>query len=187
MPVSVVKVAQSQRDAGSSPTVRSVPGPRKRIESNRLRVIASARRVSAAVCSCHAATGSGSSSRVAVATTCHRRSTSGTPNTSVAHPSFGAEAIGPVQPAVGHQRQPGPADLALIGPRHELRVEVVEQVRLGRAAELDHRWTLFGPAADPLDLSGRGPAQLGSRAELDCCTSKMEVRVADLAPAVLPL
>ena len=45
------------------------------------------------MCSRHAATGSGSSSRVAVITACQRRSTSGSPKTVRAQPSFGYPTI----------------------------------------------------------------------------------------------
>ena len=93
MPEVVSNVAQSQREASSSPTVRSVPGPRNLTASKRCALRASARSFSRAACSCHATTGSSASSLIAVATACQRRSRSGSPSTVSAQPSFGAGTI----------------------------------------------------------------------------------------------
>ena len=70
-----------------------VPGPRKRIASKPRSLRAAERALSAAACSCHAATGSSASSRIAVATASQRRSRSGSPKIVRAHPSFGAGTI----------------------------------------------------------------------------------------------
>ena len=90
--------AACQIESGWSPTVRSVPGPRYRSASNRRSFSACARAGRAsAMCSRHAATGSGSSSRTAVATARQSRSTSGSPKTVVAQPSFGNATIDQLQ------------------------------------------------------------------------------------------
>ena len=89
IPSSVSSAPVSQRDSGIRPTVRSVPGPRKRIASNRRSSSRAARSRRRAMCSCQAATGSGSSSRVAIATASQSRSTSGSPKTAFAQPAFG--------------------------------------------------------------------------------------------------
>ena len=93
MPCAVSNAAHRQSASGTSPIVRSVPGPRKRIASKPRSLRASARACNLAVCARQAATGSGSSSRVAVATASQRRSTSGSPKTCVAQPVFGAATI----------------------------------------------------------------------------------------------
>ena len=93
IPEVVSNVAQIQRDASSRPTMRSVPGPRKRTASKPRSLRASSACASVAACSCHACTGSSASSRIAVATACQRRSTSGSPKTVRAQPSFGAGTI----------------------------------------------------------------------------------------------
>ena len=58
MPLVVSNVAHIQRDAGSSPTTRSVPGPRNRMASKPALVERGGARASLAACSRHAATGS---------------------------------------------------------------------------------------------------------------------------------
>ena len=80
-------------DPGIRPTVRSVPGPRKRMLSKARSLSSVARASSFSRCVFQAATGSGSSSRVAAATASQSGSTSGAPNTVCAQPSFGKATI----------------------------------------------------------------------------------------------
>ena len=65
------------------------PGPRKRSESKPRSFSTLARSTSLSMCARQASTGSGSSSRVAEATASQSRSTSGSPKTVRAQPSFG--------------------------------------------------------------------------------------------------
>ena len=74
----VVSVPDFQREPGSRPIVRSVPGPRNRIASNRALGRAAARGARGRRCAPpRPPLGSGSSSRTAVATASHSRSRSG--------------------------------------------------------------------------------------------------------------
>ena len=80
-PSGVDSPAPIQLAPGMRPTVRSVPSPRKRMESNARAFIACSRPRRRSMCSRQAATGSASSRRMAVATASHRRSTSASPKT----------------------------------------------------------------------------------------------------------
>ena len=128
----------TQRDSGSSPSVRSVPGPSK-CSASRCELVELARSVrgSRAVCSRQAATGSASSSRTVAAIASHSRSTSGSPNICSAQPAFGNAAI--VQftraPFWILQRRARPLDRS--GAPDAMLVEVGEELGLGFAG--DHR------------------------------------------------
>ena len=89
-PKVVFASAACQLESGSRPTVRSVPGPRKWIESKRRRLRISARFESLAMCSRQAPIGSGSSSLTVCSIARQRRSTSGSPKIALAQPSVGA-------------------------------------------------------------------------------------------------
>ena len=93
MPASVRIRAQVQCASGTSPTVRSVPGPLKRTASKERSFRSSARACRREAWSFQASTGSSSSRRVAVATAPHSRSTSGSPKTCFAQPGLGADTI----------------------------------------------------------------------------------------------
>ena len=110
------------------------------------------------MCSRQAATGSGSSSRTAVPTAAQRRSTSGSPNTVWAQPSFGKATIVQLQSAVGQlQRRLG--DLAHARLPDALAVEVGEQLRLRVAADRAQRAAGRAELLEPLDEPRRRVAE----------------------------
>ena len=92
-PSTVSSSAVDQFERGVSPTVRSVPGPRKRMQSNRRSSSSVARSTSFATCRRHASTGSGSSSRAAETTASRAAPRPARRRRPVAQPSFGKATI----------------------------------------------------------------------------------------------
>ena len=118
-----------------------------------------------AACSRQASTGSSASSRIAAATACHSRSTSGSPNT-VSRPALVRRGHDhPVRHALRDEREVDLAQVPARSPCRRARVEPVEEARIRVPGELDdRRLRLRGPR--PVEeVVRRDPEFLG--AELD--------------------
>ena len=133
-PAGVFSDPPSQMAPGRMPTVRSVPSPRKWIDSKFRSWMTSSRACVRAMCSRQAATGSGASRRIAMETASHSRSTSGSPKTVRAQLSVGTTAA--VQ-ATRPLPMAFPDGAAHIGPARgkELGVEAVEERPVGDVVE----------------------------------------------------
>ncbi len=129
----------SQRDSGISPTVRSVPGPRNRIVSNRRSSSRAARSRRRPMCSCQAATGSGSSSRVAIATASQRRSTSGVAEDRLRPAGVGVADDRPGDLAIARRLEDPLRNELRARLRDSLRVEIGEELRLRVSGDRDRR------------------------------------------------
>ena len=119
------------------------------------------------MCSRHAATGSGSSRRTAVATASQSRSTSGSPKTTVAQPSFGNATIDQLQSAVG-EPQARLGDLAHARAADAAAVEVGEELGLGVAGDREQRAALGAEVVEPLHEPRRREAELRPRRRARC-------------------
>ena len=139
------------------------------------------------MCVRQAATGSGSSSRVAAATASQSRSTSGSPKTVCAQPSFGKATIDQlirrlfdrVQVALGELPHAGLADAGA--------VEVGEQLRLRVAGDADQRAVLLRQVVDLREHPGRRPAERVLVGVLDPGAAHVLVGVVDVDVAGAPL
>ena len=85
----------------------------------------------------------------------------------------------PVDQALGDQRNVDGAEIGRLGPRHEQRVEIAEELRVGVSREMDHRGSLVAPARCRIEQELRALAEHRLGAELDRGTTDVLIPVAN--------
>ena len=148
-PSTVSSPAEHQSERGVRPMVRSVPSPLNLTASKRRSLSRAARSLRVSMCWRHAATGSGSSRRVAVATASHNRSTSGSPKTVLRPALVRVGDDRPVQRPFVQRGEVALRQLLRTRPADAGAVEVREQLGLRIAADLDDRAVLLGEVVHP--------------------------------------
>ena len=134
------------------------------------------------MCSRQAATGSGSSRRTAVATASQSRSTSGSPNTVSAQPSFGNATIDQLQ-APSVRRRLASATSRMRERAHAAAVEVGEELGLRVAGDREQRAALGAELVEPLHEPRRREAERVVGRVLDVRPADVLVGVEDVDEA----